>query len=291
VNTTDPLIRSISDTARWVAVYRAQESERPDALFRDPFARRLAGTRGEQIAESMVFSKQHSWSLVTRTYLFDHFITQQVRQGVDLVVNLAAGLDARPYRMSLPATLQWIEVDLPEILSYKEEVLRGEKPVCHLERIPLDLANTSTRRERFEEWGRRAGKALILTEGLTIYLSTDEVSSLAQDLAGPPGFQRWVLDLASPKLLSMLQKNMGAELEKAGAPLQFAPPEGVAFFTRFGWKPLEVRSTLKTAGRLRRLALWMWLISLLPEPKGPPGSRPWSGICLLGKDQPGAITG
>jgi O-methyltransferase involved in polyketide biosynthesis len=36
----DPLIRHISDTARWAAVYRAQENERRDALFRDPFARR-----------------------------------------------------------------------------------------------------------------------------------------------------------------------------------------------------------------------------------------------------------
>lgn len=42
---TDPLIRNISDTARWAAVYRARESQRLDALFRDPFARRLAGAR------------------------------------------------------------------------------------------------------------------------------------------------------------------------------------------------------------------------------------------------------
>jgi hypothetical protein len=66
--------------------------------------------------------------------------------------------------------------------------------------------------------------------------------------------------------------------------LSGAPAEGPAFFTQFGWKPLEVRSTLKTARRLGRLSLWMRFLSLLPEPKGPPGSRPWSGICLLGKD-------
>jgi methyltransferase (TIGR00027 family) len=284
VSQSEPLIRNISDTARWAAVYRARESERPDALFRDPFARRLAGARGEQIAAAITFSNVHTWSWVTRTYLFDRFITEQVQQGIDLVVNLAAGLDARPYRMSLPPTLQWIEVDLPEILTYKEEVLGREKPVCALERVPLDLANVSARRERFEQWGRRAKKALIITEGLTIYLTDEEVGSLAQDLAAPPGFQRWVLDLASPGLLRLLQKNMGAHLEKAGAPLKFAPAEGPAFFTPFGWKPIDVRSMLKTAARLKRLSLWMWLMSLLPESKGPPGSRPWSGICLLGRD-------
>lgn len=55
-------IRHISDTALWVAVYRAQESERPDAVFRDPLARRLAGERGAQIAATMPFAQRHAWS-------------------------------------------------------------------------------------------------------------------------------------------------------------------------------------------------------------------------------------
>ena len=130
------LIHNISDTARWAAVYRARETERPDTLFRDPFARRLAGERGEEIANAIAFSNQNTWSWIARTYLFDHFITQEIAGGCDLVINLAAGLDARPYRMNLPASLQWIEIDLPGILDYKEEILSEDKPVCALERIP-----------------------------------------------------------------------------------------------------------------------------------------------------------
>ena len=42
-------VDNVSDTARWVAWYRALETERPDAIFRDPFARRLAGPEGEAI--------------------------------------------------------------------------------------------------------------------------------------------------------------------------------------------------------------------------------------------------
>ena len=72
---------------------------------------------------------------VTRTYLFDRFIAQQIARGADTVVNLAAGLDARPYRMDLPRTLHWIEVDLPELLAYKEQALAREKPNCALERV------------------------------------------------------------------------------------------------------------------------------------------------------------
>jgi len=49
----EPLVSHVSDTARWVAVYRAWESQRPDALFSDPFAERLAGARGQAMAKLM----------------------------------------------------------------------------------------------------------------------------------------------------------------------------------------------------------------------------------------------
>ena len=104
-------LRNISDTARWVAIYRAIESDRPDALFHDPFARRLAGERGERIAETMEFANRHAWSFVARTVVFDRLIEDSIASGADMVVNLAAGLDTRPYRMALPANLPWIEVD------------------------------------------------------------------------------------------------------------------------------------------------------------------------------------
>jgi methyltransferase (TIGR00027 family) len=281
MNQAEPLVRNISDTALWVAIYRARESDRPDALFRDPLARRLAGARGEQIAASIPFSNKHTWSFVTRTWLIDQFIGEQIRDGVDMVVNLAAGLDTRPYRMALPASFPWIEVDLPDLLDDKEAILAREKPACALERIRQDLSDVPGRRALFAALGRRAKKALILTEGLIIYFTPEDVGAFARDLAAPAGFQRWVLDLASPGLLRMLQRKLGATLSEAGSPLKFGPPEGPGFFTPHGWKPIDVRSMLRTAARLGRLPLWMRLMALLPETNGPQGSRPWSGICLL----------
>jgi methyltransferase (TIGR00027 family) len=278
----EPLIRNVSDTARWVAVYRARETERPDAHFRDPFARRLAGERGEQIARSMPLGRDSDWSMITRTWLGDQLINEQVQQGIDMVINLAAGLDARPYRMQLPATLKWIEVDLPEILSYKEGILRDEKPVCSLERVRLDLSNASARRELFAELGRRSNKSLVLTEGLLIYLTRDDVAGLAEDLAAPPSFQSWILDIASPGLLRLMAKRMAKQLTEA-APFKFAPPEGPNFFIPYGWKPVDVRSFLKNAARLKRLSLLLRLFALLPETEKSRRDRPWSGMCLLKK--------
>lgn len=280
---TGPLVRDVSDTALWVAVYRARETERPDALFRDPYARRLAGARGEQIAASMPFSDKATWAWVARTALFDQFIEEQVRVGADLVVNLAAGLDARPYRMALPPSLTWVEVDLPGILAHKEEILRAEKPVCALERVRLDLSDAGARRELFERLGRSARRALIVSEGLLIYLTEEEVASLARDLAAPASFRSWVLDLTSPGLLKMIQKDSGTQLSAAGANLKFGPAEGPGFFVPHGWKPVDVRSPLKTAARLKRLSFGMRILAMLPESSGPQGSRPWSGVCLFEK--------
>jgi methyltransferase (TIGR00027 family) len=278
-----PAVRNISDTALWAATYRARETERANALFKDPFARRLAGERGRQIAASFPSHDRAEWAWVMRTVLFDRFIAQRIAQGADMVVNLAAGLDARPYRMDLPASLPWIEVDLPDLLSYKEEILAGQKPVCALERVRLDLSDAQARRDLFRKLGQQAKNALVVTEGLLIYLTEAEVATLAEDLAAQPGFQHWILDIASPGLLQMLQREIGPTLSRAGAPLRFAPPEGPPFFAGHGWNPMAVRSPLKAAARAGRLPLWLRLVSLLPESSGPQGKRPWSGVCLLEK--------
>jgi methyltransferase (TIGR00027 family) len=277
-----PLIRNISDTARWAAVFRARETERSDALFRDPFARKLAGDRGEQIAASMKMHEKNAWSWVMRTYLFDQYIARGLASGVDTILNLAAGLDARPYRMDLPPALRWIEVDLPELLAYKEEVLAGEKPRCALERVTLDLSDVAKRRALLAQVGASAKRVMVLSEGLLVYLSAEEVGTLASDLARQPSFHYWAFDIISPGLLEMLRRQGGgAELAQAGAPFKFAPAEGPGFFARYGWRPADVQSTFKAAGRAGRLPWSLRIFSFFPESSGAQGKRPWSGICLM----------
>jgi methyltransferase (TIGR00027 family) len=275
-----PLLRDISDTALWVAIYRARESDRSDALFRDPFARRLAGERGEKIAAAISSKASPEWPYIARTVRFDQIVTEQIRQGTDMVINLAAGLDTRPYRMDLPASLQWVEVDLPAITDYKESVLRDEKPRCTLQRVRLDLADVTARKKLFQELGSKATNVLVITEGLLVYLEREEVAALGRDLAAQPTFRDWAIDLCSPGLLKMLQKELPV-LSQAGSPLKFGPEEGPEFFTPSGWKPVEVYSMLKTAAQLRRLSFGMRLISLLPESNGRQGSRPWGAVCRL----------
>jgi methyltransferase (TIGR00027 family) len=278
----DP-VQDISDTALWVAVHRARETERPDALFRDPLARRLAGERGERITAALAEGDQYEWPWAMRTLLLDQVIAARVARGTDMVINLAAGLDTRPYRMDLPASLQWVEVDLPGLVAQKDDSLAGERPRCRLERIGMDLADQPKRRALLADLGRRARRVLTVTEGLLIYLPARDVENLATDLAEPPSFEHWATDLASPGLVAMLQKKMGPLLARAKAALQFGPAAGPHFFEPFGWAPVEVHSLFKAAARHRRLPGLLRLLALLPESQGKQGRKPWGAICLLGR--------
>lgn len=261
------------------------ESERPDALFHDPYARRLAGPRGEQVLASMPKGRAFAWPMIVRTAVMDEVILQAIeRDGVGTVLNLAAGLDTRPYRLPLPSTLRWVEVDFPDVVAYKEEELTGERPACALERVGIDLTDVPRRRALFGRIGSAERPVLVVSEGLLIYLTRDQVGALAADLAGPPSFRWWLIDLASPRLLKMMDKTWGPIVAAGNAPFQFAPPEGTRFFEPFGWSEAEFRATWEESRRLKRTMrmAWLWNLmgQLLPRAKREEWRR-FSGIVLL----------
>jgi methyltransferase (TIGR00027 family) len=254
-------LEAISDTAHWMAYYRAMESERPDALFRDPYARRLAGERGERAVRTMRRGKAAAWSTVVRTAVFDEIILERIeRDGIGLVLNLAAGLDTRPYRLPLPQSLEWVEADLPPVIVHKSEVLAAEKPVCKLARVEVDLRQAEQRKRLLGQVSGRAQRALVITEGLLVYLDPDEVRQLAANLYEAEVFRFWLTDLASPKVVRILNRSWGRQIGAAGAAFRFAPAEGTGFFAPLGWRELEFRDFLGESRRLnRRMPADAWI--------------------------------
>jgi methyltransferase (TIGR00027 family) len=276
-----PLVTHVSDTARWVAVYRALESERADALFKDPYAGKLAGDQGRAIADSAQKSMRNGWPIVVRTKVIDDLIKKSIDEGCDRVLNLAAGLDTRPYRLELPSDLVWIEADLPAMVDEKNAFFEDVKPKCSLSREKVDLADDAARTAFLDGATKDAKKALVLTEGLLIYLEEPVVRSLARDLAARSPVAWWMFDLASPAILRMMSKQVSFD----NAPLHFAPPNGVAFFEDLGWKALEIESALHQARRMRRLPFFLNLLAGIfpvPDPRNVRTAR-WSGIVRLGR--------
>ena len=284
-------ISHISDTARWVAGYRAMETARPDALFRDPYAARLAGERGQAIIDALPQGRKQSWPMVIRTAVMDEIIVDMVRnRGVDLVLNLAAGLDARPWRLPLPPALVWVDVDLPEILDYKREVIGDDRPAPRYQARTADLRDGTERRALFQQAGTLGTRAMVITEGLLIYLTAEDAAALAADLHTEPAFQWWLTDLASPRLLTMLAKTWGPAVKEGNAPFQFGPAEGTAFFAPFGWNEATARSTLDEALRLHRTpgVAWLWRLGLTLTPRARRDQvRRMSQIVLLERGEAG----
>jgi methyltransferase (TIGR00027 family) len=266
----EPVITGVPDTAFMVAAWRALESERPDALFRDPLAARLAGERGRVIADRLRANRMGRWQVTVRTVVIDDMIRAAVDGGVTTVLNLGAGLDSRPYRLSWPASLRWIEVDFPQTIALKDAVLRDERTSCRLERAALDLTDRPARNKLLADVSASAPSTLVLTEGVVPYLTNDAVGALADDLRQLRGAS-WIVDYISPEA-SQFRKKMRLMRHMQAAPFLFEPADWFAFFAAHGWQPAVTTYLAPEGRRLGRpapLPRWLRLLLRLQRVLGP----------------------
>jgi len=243
-------IQNVSDTAFTVAGFRALENEQPKPLFHDPLAAKLVGDHGKEILATIPRHFVGAWSVVIRTVIIDDYIRQAVTAGVDTILNLGAGLDTRPYRIELSSSLRWIEVDFPHMIELKETRLADENPGCRLERIKLDLTDRALRRRLFSNVNARAGKILVLTEGVIPYLTNEDVAELADDLRQAEKIGFWITDYFSPEAIRFGEK-MRARFMR-NAPFRFNPKDWFSLFGEHGWRASEIRYIAEEANRLGR---------------------------------------
>ena len=244
----DPIISHVSDTAFLVAQVRATETARADALFHDPLAARLAGEKGKAIARA--FPAMSAWTIVIRTIIIDAFIREAIAGGVDVVVNLGAGLDTRPYRLDLPSNLTWVEVDYPDVIAFKQQHLASEKPRCQLERVGIDLTIEADRRALLSKLDARATLMLVLTEGVVPYLDVAQAAALADDLRALPRVTSWIVDYVSPESHAHRDRHVSQRLGRAQ--FKFRPPDWFGFFASHGWRARETRYLADEAKRVGR---------------------------------------
>lgn len=246
------LVEDVSDTARWVAHYRALESERPGGILQDPLARRLAGERGRAMAHALP-KLSLEWMIPVRAKVYDELILEAVAAGgVDVVLNLAAGLDTRPYRLALPPGLHWVEADLPDLMAEKAALLANERPACALERVALDLTRPDELSALLARFATEQRRVVVVTEGVLAYLAEDEVRALGRTLQESPAVRFWLVEAAMPEVLARARRAWGKTLEPAGAAMQFAPASGLDFFAELGFRARTTRSLLEEAERYGR---------------------------------------
>lgn len=276
-------VEHVSDTAYLVALCRAEESARPDAKFNDPYAAILAEPKAAELHKRLPTMREFDWLMTARTCLIDRHIQNLVAGGVDTVVNLAAGLDTRPYRLDLPADLRWVEADFPEITAYKTARLQEQKPKCRLERAMIDLSDEATRRAFLSRLDRDAKQTLIITEGLLMYLTQASVDGLAKDLSEMPSARWWIMDYQPPAFFSWTTDRMkvdevAPEIERK-VRFDFMTEEGTRYFERFGWRTIAFDSFEAGSRAFGREVPAEWL----PTEGASRAAFEQSGIALLAR--------
>ncbi len=189
-------ITHVSDTALMVAACRALETEMEDAFVRDPFAARLAGERGFAILREMPHSNLVSFGVAVRIRFIDELLLEAMAANpITTVLSVGCGLDTRPWRLDLPSNLRWIEIDFADMLDYKDELMAGETPHCIRERLSVDLNDPAQRRALYEAAG--PAPALMITEGLLLYLPSATVEALAKEIGDQTNVAHWISDITS----------------------------------------------------------------------------------------------
>jgi methyltransferase (TIGR00027 family) len=183
---------SVGSTAVMVAAARAVETERPDALIRDPYAKLLVTSSGagvlweamldpdiaakvEALDEESAAHLHHMRGYqAVRTHFFDTFFADAVADGIRQIVILASGLDSRAYRLDWPAGTTVYEIDQPQVLDYKSTTLAesGVNPSADRREVAIDLRQdwpAALRAAGFDPTQRTAW----LAEGLLMYLPAE----------------------------------------------------------------------------------------------------------------------
>ncbi|MGH3554341.1 MAG: class I SAM-dependent methyltransferase, partial [Mycobacterium sp.] len=193
---------SVGTTAVMVAAARAIETDRPDPLISDPFARLLVTDAGTGVWEAMlddsmvakvesfdpetaaIFHHMRGYQAV-RTHFFDAYFAVAVAVGIRQVVILASGLDSRAYRLDWPAGTTVYEIDQPKVLAYKSTTLaaHGVTPSADRHEVPMDLRQDWPAALRGQGFDPTAPTAW-LAEGLLMYLPADAQDRLFAQITG-----------------------------------------------------------------------------------------------------------
>jgi methyltransferase (TIGR00027 family) len=239
-------MQPVSLTAQWTAAIRAMESERPqDALFQDGLARHLADPVGFSLLERHRGGGVKEFVII-RTRYFDDASLAAVEgsAGIRQVVLIAAGMDARAYRLDWPQNTRIFELDHAPLLEEKARRLDaiGASPKAARVPVPVDLV-LDWSHALLEAGFDRTQPTLWLVEGLLFFLTQEQVAKVLDTCRGLSAARsRLVVDMISASLLrSPFSQSFLASLRRDQVPWQFGTDEPEAFLASLGWTVLDLK--------------------------------------------------
>jgi methyltransferase (TIGR00027 family) len=233
---------AVAATALLAAAVRAEESARDDRLVTDPLAERLAGDEGRQLlADAVAATEQAPAEIIVRTRFFDEALRDAQDDGVSQVVIVAAGMDARAYRLTWSAGTTVYEVDQPQVIAAKDERLAAERPRCRRVAVGIDLA---------DDWPKvlcsqgfiSSERTAWLVEGLLQYIDAPAVDTLFAriDALSAPGSVVLYNVIGETLLEAPFMQPTRQYMRQLGAPWTFGTDAPAALVGGRGWNAVVI---------------------------------------------------
>lgn len=229
--------QAVAATGLLAAAVRAEESRRDDPLFTDPFAERLAGADGRRLlADAVAATGQSPAEIAIRTRFFDEALLDAQSDGASQVVILAAGMDARAYRLDWRPDTTVYEVDQPQVIAAKNERMAGAPPRCHRVAVGIDLAEDWPEALLHQGFSSSA-KTAWLVEGLLQYIDAGAVDTLFAriEALSAPGHVLFYNVIGQTLLEAPFLQSTQEFMRRLGAPWVFGTDTPGALVEGRGW--------------------------------------------------------
>jgi methyltransferase (TIGR00027 family) len=242
-----------SRTAEYNAAFRAMESAKPASLrvLHDPYShrllppglrmlRRLSAVPG--VGQGLETFVDRRWpgmrsSVVARTRLIDDWLTDAVRDGIEQVVMLGAGLDTRAWRLPALGRSTVYEVDHPSTSQAKQSRLATwDADLRRVRFVQVDFDRESFVDRLVQAGFDSAQKAAVVWDGVTNYLQPEAVDAVMRWAGGLAAGSHFIFTYIDAAVLDGSTRFEGADrvmrsLVRSGEPWTFGlRPEGVAAY-------------------------------------------------------------
>ena len=236
----------ISNTAYYCCGVRMLDAEHPRSLCNDHFAKRFMDERGLQIFAPFRSETMPNISNTVRCHMIDEAIRSQLAEHPNsLIISIGAGFDTRPYRIKGG---EWVEIDEPQIIEYKNEKLPIAECTNRLTRISIDFAN-ETLVEKLAAYSQHQ-HIIIVIEGVFMYLENDTIEVTINQLQAL--FPKHILlcDLMTKKMFDQFAQSVHNKLVETGAPFTARPDNPATIFTQHGYVEYSSTPMFKRASEL-----------------------------------------
>lgn len=248
----DKDIKPVSKMAFYCCGVRMQDAESGNPVCGDTYAKVFMNEDGMRILAAFGDETWPNASNVARHRIIDDLLRQELGMNPELqIILIGAGFDSRPYRLTGG---KWIELDEPQIISYKNEQLALTDCKNELQRIPIDFA-TESLEQKLAPFSS-TDPVLVVIEGVFIYLEEDAIRHLLMALRRLFARHKLICDLVNRRFIEKYSRTFYEKIAALGASFKIMEnPDEI--FIRHGYHPV---GKISIVGRAIK-----WSASIIPE--------------------------